>query len=132
VTSKYGKYSEELQLKATNEILKLFHKDKDESHEDISIYFPFLIMQVQQSSCQDVWNDISKVFKELITHPNKTIANRVMEHSHHYIRYGLSSKMLDEVSCATMLEWLSKQSKLFYIHLFKVYCLLDWETLTRI
>jgi response regulator RpfG family c-di-GMP phosphodiesterase len=121
VTSKYYKYSGELQLQATNEILKLFHKDKEESHEHVSTYFPFLIMQIQQNSCQDVWNDITKVYKELVSHPNKAIATRAMEHSHHYIRYGLSSKMLDEPSCTSLLEWLAKQSKLFYVHLYKVH-----------
>ena len=121
VAAKYSKYSGELQLQATTEVTKLFHKDKDESHEPISLYFPSLLSLTQQNSCVDVWNDITKIFKELIVHPNKLIAARAMEHASVYIKYGLSNKMLDESSVTELIEWLSKQPYAFLINLYKVF-----------
>ena len=119
-------------MQATTEILKLFHKDKDEAHEYISLYFPNLVTQVDQSACQDVWCDISKVYKELIMHQNKVIAARAMENCECYLRYGLASKLLDEGSCTAVLEWLAKQSKLFYVHLYKVDSSSDWKASPRV
>jgi hypothetical protein len=109
-----------LQLQATNEVVKLFHKDKDEAHDPISVYFPALLSLVQQNTCLDIWNDITKVYKELITHPNKLIATRAMGHAPIYIKYGFSNKMLDESSVTELLEWLSKQSFSFLVNLYKV------------
>jgi hypothetical protein len=110
-----------LQLQATNEVIKLFHKDKDEAHDPISIYFPALLSLVQQNTCLDVWNDITKVYRELIIHPNKLIAARAMEHTPMYIKYGESNKMLNESSVTELLEWLSMQSHSFLVNLYKVF-----------
>jgi hypothetical protein len=121
VSSKYSKFSGELQLQATNEVVKLFHKDKDEAHEPISVYFPALLSLIQQNTCLDVWNDITKVFKELIAHPNKLIAARAMEHTPIYIKYGVSNKLLDESSVTELLEWLSKLSYSFLVNLYNVF-----------